>query len=195
MSARREVVTEGFVLARASAGEGSARVLFYTKELGLVSALAKSAREERSQLRPHLLPGSSGIFRLVKGRDTWRVTGASRTTDSYFSLAGKKNAQDAAQRVLQGVRQFVHGEGADPELFSGLHAFFDSLHALPDEYAPDAENIAILKLLAGLGYVRGSPALSVFMGARYSEDSLSRAHTERSVIVRAINEAIHASGL
>ena len=55
MLQKREVHTRAIVIARRSAGEGSVRVSLYTEELGLVSALVTSAREERSKLRPHLM--------------------------------------------------------------------------------------------------------------------------------------------
>ena len=195
MSVSRECITEGVVLARANAGEGSARVVLYTKVLGLVTAVAKSAREERSQLRAHLLPGSSGTFRLVKGRDLWRIAGASGTTDAYFSLSGKARLQKTVARVVAGVRQFVHGEGADESLFNSLSRFLSSLSAMPDEYAPEAECIAVVQLLSALGYVKPDARLESVVRDSYEPEALARAREKRAVIVRAINEAIHASGL
>ena len=109
MSQSREVHTKGIIINRFSSGEGSVRVHIFTESLGLVGALAKSAREERSKLRPHLTVGTFGNFDLVQGRETWRVTGAVRTKNSYFDLQGNPDAQDMCARVLSLLRQLVRG--------------------------------------------------------------------------------------
>lgn len=195
MSVSRECTTEAIVLTRAPAGEGSARVLLYTKALGLVSALAKSAREERSKLRAHLQAGTEGTFRLVKGRDVWRITGISATQDAYFSLAEKKRSQEAAARVLSGIRQFVRGEGADEIVFENIAAFFGALRAMPEEYAADAECVAVLKLLAALGHLRMNGDMESFVCSPFDAEALLRARSARPVLLRAINEAVRESGL
>ena len=196
MYAKREVTTRGIVLSRPSAGEGSIRVLLYTEDLGLVSALAKSGREERSKLRAHLQSGTVGTFSLVKGRDVWRVTGAVETQNAHFSLLDK-TAQEAAARILMSMRQFVRGEGADLFLFKTLYGFLESLPSVDSELILPAESIAALRLFAALGYVRRDAFTEEFLmdEGTYGAHVLARAAEERQKIVRTINEAISASGL
>lgn len=195
MYIKREVTTEGIVIGRAAAGEGSTRVLFYTRVLGLIAALAKSAREERSKLRPHLQVGTFGTFTLVKGKDTWRVTGATGTENAHFALSGNVRAQEALARVLGSMRQFVHGEGSDPYLFSVLSGFFDSLSHVDAEHIAAAEGLAVLRILSALGYVGETKLTKEFLPAHYDETVLARAAAVRSPLIRTINEAISASGL
>ena len=120
MSGKRELTTRGIVVGRRSAGDGSVRVFLYSEALGLVSAIAKSAREERSQLRSHLQWGTYGNFMLVLGKETWRVKGVSHTANIFFELGERAAAKEAAARVLETVRQFIHGEEANPELFAAM---------------------------------------------------------------------------
>jgi DNA repair protein RecO len=195
MSAHRKLSTRSIVLARHTAGEGSARVLFYTEALGLLTALAKSAREERSKLRPHLLPGTLGTFSFVQGRDVWRVTGAVSTANVYFELGERPAASLAAGRLLSALRQFIRGEGSDPYLFDALSGFFLVLPSLAEEDIAHAECIAMLRMLSALGYVREGPETAAFFSVTYDAAALRHARDMRPSLIRIVNEAIAASGL
>lgn len=195
MSIAREITARGIVVARRSAGEGSVRISIYTDSLGLVSALAKSAREERSKLRPHLQVGTTGVFVLVKGRDVWRVIGATKTENSYFALSGNTKAQEVTARVITIVRQFIRGEGSDPYLFSALFGFFRILPSVDEEYVLEAECVVVLRVLASLGYVREDPTMKLFLDISYSLATLKAVRESRGTLVRLINEAISESGL
>lgn len=150
MSAKREVTTRAVVIGRAQAGEGSVRVHLYTEELGLVSAIAKSAREERSKLRAHLTTGTYGSFALVKGERGWRVTGATGTKNAHFVASDNTEAQIAFAHVIGVVRQLVHGEGANHQLFNALWGF---VTVPPMKKFLEAEQDTVLHILASLGYV------------------------------------------
>lgn len=195
MSINREITARAIVVARRSAGEGSVRISLYTDSLGLVVALAKSGREERSKLRPHLQVGTTGVFTLVKGRDLWRITGATSTENSYFALSGKKSAQEASARVIAIVRQFIRGEGSDPYLFSALFGFFRALPSMDEEYISEAECLAVLRVLAASGYVREDAKMARFLDIAYEADTLAEARRSRPLLVSLINEAIAESGL
>lgn len=195
MSAHRKLSARGIVIARTGAGEGSSRVLLYTDTIGSVYALAKSAREERSKLRPHLLEGTHGTFTLVKGRDTWRVTGATDTQNVFFELGERAAAKEAAARVLSSVKQFIRGDGPDPTAFEALSGFFTFLPSVADEAIPAAECIAVLKMLSALGYVREGTDAAAFVSSGYDAETLARAAAARAPLLRAVNEAIAASGL
>ncbi len=195
MSVNRECMTRGVVVGRFAVGEGSVRILLYTDVLGLVSAFAKSAREERSKLRPYLQVGTFGTFTLVKGTGVWRITGATGAENIHFVLAGREGAQEAGARILGSVRQFVRGEGSDPYFFSALSRFLSSLRSIDDAHVSAAECLAVLRMLAALGYVDEDADTHPFLPVAYDPRTLARAEAARAPLVRAINEAIAASGL
>lgn len=182
-------------MRKASAGEGSVRVLLYTDSAGLLWAHAQSAREERSQLRSHLQIGTRGKFSLVKGKDVWRVVGIAETVNMHFALEHRTDAQKTLQRVLLFVRQFVRGEGSDPYFFSVLWGFFNSLHDHDDESLKDAEHAVVLRMLAALGYVEGGESISRFLHPSYDKDTLADFSKKRKTVLSVINEGITASGL
>ena len=194
MSGKRELTTRGVVIGRRAASEGSARVFLYTEMLGLLSAIARSAREERSQLRPHVQWGTRGLYTLVLGRETWRVTGASETSNVFFELSERIAAKETAARVLETIRQFVHGEGANAGLFSALWGFSETLPKISDDLLPDAEHLAALRILSALGYI-GTPAVAPFLGSAYEPEMLTRERSARVPLIRLINDGIAASGL
>ena len=191
---RREVHTRGIVVSRRAAGEGSVRVELYTEELGLVSAIAKSAREERSKLRPHLLVGTRGTYSLVRGKEVWRLTGAVKTKNFAFECVDDEG-RCAGARLVSVVRQFVHGEGTDEGLFDALWNFYEVLSDLPPTHVAAAERIAVLQLLSSLGYVPQDPEIQKYLVAAYKDDVLSDAERDRRTLVTAINEGFAASGL
>ncbi|TAJ15058.1 hypothetical protein EPO56_01380 [Patescibacteria group bacterium] len=190
----RKITLQGIIVSRRQSGEGSVRVAFYTDALGLVYALARSAREERSKLRPHLQVGTSGTFTLIKGKDVWRITGAVNTENVFFSLKSSFS-KEATARVLKIVRQFVRGEGSDPYLFSTLMNFLHATPRIESELVQDAECIAVFRVLSALGYVREDEITGSFLDTTYDEKVLKHARTVRTELVQSINEGISASGL
>lgn len=194
MSPRREVHTRAFVLYRRAAGEGSARVSMYTEQLGLITPLATSGREERSKLRAHLVSGTRGTYSLVKGKGEWRITGVVGARTSYYECL-LPEAQQAAARVVGLVGQFVHGEGADAALFEAVWDFLTVVPTLTPQDVTIAEYVAVLRILAALGYVAKSDETEVLFGPTYSAALLAHAAEKRSVLVKAINTGLGASGL
>ncbi|MEK7063631.1 MAG: DNA repair protein RecO [Patescibacteria group bacterium] len=190
---KREVHTRGVVVGRRAAGEGSVRVTLYTEELGLVSAVAKSAREERSKLRAHLVEGTRGTYSLVKGKEVWRLTGAVRTQNIFYESPGDGAA--SASRVLSLMRQFIQGEGADAELFASVWEYLEALPTLQADDIRIAEYIVVLRMLAALGYIARGGVADELLGAEYSAALLVLARERRKELVKVINDGIGASGL
>lgn len=194
VSPHREVHTKGIIINRFSSGEGSVRVHIFTESLGLVGALAKSAREERSKLRPHLTVGTFGSFDLVQGRETWRVTGAVGTIHSYFSLIGNPAAQDRCARVLSLLRQLVRGEECDEALFSVVWHFLIAVGDVPQDMLVHAERLVVLQILAALGYV-SKEAVPDQANLTFSLESLQSLMAVEVGMRGAIQEGFVASGL
>jgi len=195
MSQSREVTTRGVVIGRAQAGEGSVRIFLYTEEKGLVGALAKSAREERSKLRPHLQIGSYGSYTLVKGSYDWRLVGAVDTNNSYFLLSEKKEAQEASARVLSALRQLIQGEDMNTNLFQTLWNFLSVLATLSSEEIYIAERLAMVRILSSLGYVPTLRNIPHLEGDTFEVASLQELEPFKKELVKTINDALLASGL
>lgn len=195
MSKSYDITTRAVVIGRASVGEGSARIYFYTEHAGLVGAFAKSAREERSKLRAHLQGGCYGVYTLVRGARDWRVTGASDVRSVHFDLAHNPKAQQGTARVFSLLRQLVHGEEANPPLFEALFAFVLSLSTLTPPEAHVAERLVVLRILHALGYVPAGLSIPHVEHAGYSLDVLAEVAPFERELVSTINAALVASNL
>ena len=192
MSLKREVHTRGVVITRRGAGEGSVRALVYTEACGLVRAALTSGREERSQLRPYLLPGTIGTFSLVQGKVEWRITGAFQCQITMYAVR-LPEARVVAERILELVRRFVHGEERNDALFEALSSFFYTLPNITTSDCEALEHLAAVRLLAALGYVE-SRELGDILAAPYMQ-RISEAHERRAELVRHINHGFEVSGI
>jgi len=194
MLKNHEIGTRGIIISRSSSGEGSVRVSIFTEELGLVWAVAKSAREERSKLRPHLTVGTFGFFNLVQGQAGWRVIGAVETQNSYFAFRDYPKAQEAAARLLSLLRQLINGEERDPELFDAVWGFLASLSSIPEDLLVFAERYAVLRSLAALGYVP-KDAVPHIEKISYTHETLKILLPYEKEMTVAIKNGFSASGL
>lgn len=194
MSKVHDVQTRGIVISRFSSGEGSVRVHVYTEALGLVSALAKSAREERSKLRPHLTVGTFGHFDLVQGTNTWRVVGAVKTQNYYFAFTSKEK-QHSAARVLSLLRQLITGEEKDERLFKSVWEFLSALNEVADEHVVRAERLVVLQVLGALGYVSKEAVPTLKEEFDYSVRAFQELEAIEKEMQRAIKNGFVASGL
>ena len=159
-----------------------------------MTGVATSAREERSKLRAHLVEGTRAVYSLVKGKRDWRVTGAVGARVSYFECT-LPAARESSARVATLVRQFVHGEGADEGLFESLWEYLSALPSLNANEVRIAEYVAVLRILAALGYVAKTDDVEEFIGPTYSAALLASADKKRKRLVERINQGLGASGL
>lgn len=194
MSKAHDVQTRGVVISRYSSGEGSVRVNIFTEQLGLIGALAKSAREERSKLRPHLTVGTFGHFDLVQGANTWRVVGAVGTQNYYFAFKSAEK-QRAAARVLSLLRQLINGEERDEALFAVVWDFLSALSRVQDEHVVRAERLVVLQILAALGYVSKEAVPAPQETFDYSVRAFQELEPLEKEMRTAIKNGFVASGL
>ena len=196
--------TPGFVIDSKPNGEAGRLLFIFTRDLGLVAAQAQGVRLGVSKLRYHTQDFSFSLFSLVRGREIWRLTGATLIADeptrvdsppSYFIYV----------RVLAVLRRLLHGEEKNEALFDALLAFVRFLVAMPliDEETSLAECIIVLRILHLLGYVSvageaGAPSVLLpFIQdpTQWNEALLEQMKTTKTAAVTAINLGLKASQL
>lgn len=188
--------TEALVLSAKATGEGDRVLHCYTRELGLVSAHAKSVRELRSRLRYALQTFAHAEIDLVEGRRGWKLTSARPIASRRRLWEDPRRRLIAAQYVAL-VRRLVQGEERHAELFREMSEALDFLGRLSHERHIDAcEAYLIVRLLDQLGYW-GTHEQFAFLseGDPWSEAKLESLVPVRTDLVRRINEALNASHL
>lgn len=156
--------TEAIVLGSGPVGEADKLVWLLTRELGLLVARARSAREEKSRMRYALQDFSLSIVSLVRGKTGWRLTGAVLEKSLYAQLENSGTLQ-AAAKIFDLLKRFIPREEKNEVLFEIVR---DGLEDLD-------EILLVAQILRELGYLQGETRV---------ED---RTHNE---LLADINEAI-----
>lgn len=188
--------TDGFILDNKPFGEGGSMCVIFTRELGLLFALAQSARESHSKLRGNLQPLSAGSFSFVRGKNGWRVTHA----EAHLSLGRdvKENGISMWARIFSLLRKLVSGEEENKELYEILESGtqFLKMHPLSEEELRFFEGLLVLRIVRNLGYLPSLPLLDELSYSRiWSKEILNSFKGREEKAIFYINEAIAQSGL
>ncbi len=128
--------TEGFILSSTPVGEANRIYHIFTRNFGVIIATAQGVRLGKSKLRPHLLDYSFSSVSFVKGKDFWRITGASLISSSKDKIY---------IQILAIIKRLLQGEGEHEVLFDYLK------EELYKEYLD--ETSLMVKILLELGYI------------------------------------------
>jgi recombinational DNA repair protein (RecF pathway) len=143
--------TEALVCGSYDQGVADKNLLLFTRELGMIYALAKSAREERSKQRSALQDFSRIRVSLVKGKTGWRV-GSVESHGNYYLEAGSGDKRGSVVSLFRLLRRFIRGEEVHTDLYDEIIEALDAgLTDLPDRVIFD--KLVQLRLLDQLGYV------------------------------------------
>ncbi|HJL55749.1 MAG TPA: DNA repair protein RecO, partial [Candidatus Paceibacterota bacterium] len=112
--------TECIVLGGVDSGEANKYISLFTKDIGLVKAVAKSVREEKSKLRYCLQDFSITLATLVRGKEVWRITGAEERYNLHNELKGDNEKLFTITQILNLLQRLVHGEEKNDYLFDTL---------------------------------------------------------------------------
>ena len=179
---RHKYETRAIVLSRSPVGEASTFIVLLTDELGLVRALSQGVRKSGAKLAHSLSTFSESEVVLVRGKDGWRLSGAV-LSENWFVKLGRAETRTRAGRICNLLLRLVAGEASDQKLFPIIRGFFYALSTLHEDLHESAEILAVLRILAVLGFDAGEVP---------NIDEIEKNRT--SYIVR-INHGIEASGL
>ncbi|MCX6735579.1 MAG: DNA repair protein RecO [Candidatus Parcubacteria bacterium] len=187
--------TRGFVLRSANIGEANKLFFIFTENMGLLGVSAQSVRKITSKLRYSLRDFSFARISLIRGKTSWRLTDA----EEIFSFSFEKETEKLKvfAGILSLVRRLVHGEEDNPKLFSLLLETLDFLkgETLDSDELKRLETLAVLKVLASLGYVGESKILASFITASFSKNILNAFESVRRDALREVNRALQESQL
>lgn len=193
--------TDCFVLKSSASGEANKQLDLFTKEFGFIRATAQGLRYLKSKLRYSLTDFSYTRVSLVRGKEYWRVTTASKIGDASFDIPSK-DARESLFRIFALLRRLLQGEDAHPELFELVLSAFTYLKNLSEKdvdsqiKASAIEELTVLRILSLLGYVKDVPELRSFVETNELNDQLIQdSFTMRKILVAEINRALQASSL
>ena len=188
--------THGFILSSKNVGEANKLFSIYTREMGLVRAVAQGVRLHKSKLRFTMQDFSYAQIDLVRGRDIWRVTTAKHITSFPFSRANRYSLV-LTTRVSKLLERLCTGESPNTEIFDD---FIQALYLLDDEDISDTSREAlelhlVLRILNSLGYIGDSKILTKYLSSPFDHSKTEKLILERQSIIAHINKALNESQL
>lgn len=191
----RLYTTEAFILKNKSLGEADKNYSLLTRDLGIIAAFAKGAGYEKSKLNPFLQDLSLSRVTLIRGKNFWRVTGASLVKNYFSQLKENKNKLSGLMRVLNLIVQFA-GEERNVKLFDLVKDATDFFSAenLDKNEISIFESVLALRVLNNLGYVAKTPQFESILLGNWHE-AMSSGKKFKGKIILAVNKALKESHL
>lgn len=160
--------TDALVCGSFDRGRADRSVLIFAREAGMLFAVARSAREERSRQRYALQDLSYLRVSLVRGKSGWRI-GSTEPYLNFYSRAPDRTTRGSTVSLVRLLRRFIRGEEAAPVLFDELITGLTALTE-PAEPAPKLiEQVVTLRLLAALGHVAHEQVPSTVRSGTYAQ--------------------------
>lgn len=144
-------ITDALVCGARDSNTADRSFLLFTPHVGMLSATARSVREERSRQRFALQEFALVRVTLIKGRAGWRI-GSVESVDNFYARSTTKAARGSVVALVRQLRRFIHGEEAVPELFAFVIA---ALQLLSEDIQQRSfvDKVIQLRLLEQLGYI------------------------------------------
>lgn len=138
------------VLRHADWGEADRLLTLYTREQGMVRAVAKGVRKMTSRKAGHLQPFTHVTLQLAKGRDLLIVTQV-ETVNAFLSLHDDLEKTSYAAYVVELLLRFSYEEeGGNPTIFRLLTETLDRLEKEDDSWL--AIRYYEMRLLDAVGF-------------------------------------------
>ncbi|MFO0743855.1 MAG: recombination protein O N-terminal domain-containing protein [Candidatus Paceibacterota bacterium] len=116
--------TEAFILREYEQGEHDIVYKVWTREFGIIFAIAKSIRKINAKLRPIIKKNDFIIITLVKGRDIWRLVGAEELFLDLNSNITKSWSFKAKKVISEIIFKFIEEKKTYKKLFDKIKSIF-----------------------------------------------------------------------
>lgn len=188
--------TKAFVLSSYEKGEANKILVLFTRELGLIRALATGIRLNKSKLRFSFQDFSFVDIDLVKGKEIWRTT-TGKIIDSFPVLRTRKESFVLVSKVSRLIERFCGSEEPQKELFDETIKFLEYLNSdnVDEKRAFAAELLLVLRIMKDLGYVENLEIFSSFLNSPINDDLVERLLKNKKIIISHINKALVESQL
>lgn len=116
--------TEAFVLRSYEQGEHDFVYKLWTRDFGIIFAVAKSIRKINAKLRSLVRKNDFLVVTLVKGRDVWRLVGAEEMKENSDIANSKTWSLEAKKIMGEAIGKFIEEKKTYKKLFEKLKTIF-----------------------------------------------------------------------
>lgn len=186
--------TEGIILGSGNFGETGKYYSIFTRDLGMIYASAHGVRKISSKLRFVLQDFAYLKIDLVKGKDFWKITSASKT--NKLEKLSEPGIFAVFVNISKLLKRLLMGEDPNKILFLDLlkGLFILEKSKTVDELC-NIEAIIVLRILNNLGYIGGNEILKDFIKSPFEEDLVFKVSKSRTKILYQINKALKETHL
>ncbi|PIQ91658.1 MAG: DNA repair protein RecO [Parcubacteria group bacterium CG11_big_fil_rev_8_21_14_0_20_39_22] len=192
--------SEAFVLSARPKGEADMIYRLFTREMGLVVAVAGGVRKIDSKLKSHLQEYSLVNVTLVRGKEIWRIKTSSVVSNIAFDFSDYPDVVKMIHRVFSLFLRLLAGEEKNERLFLVISGAIDFLNIckseskIDDHLLNNLEMVMVLRILSCLGYIGDDSEVDSFTSPdHYSENLLGQFSANRKKALYLINRAIEGS--
>ena len=187
--------TEGIILGSKNLRESDKYYYIFTRDLGMVYASASGVRKISSKLRFVLQDFACVKVDLVQGRNTFRVTSASKTNRLEY-ITKNKEAFRIFYNISRLLRRLLAGVEPNETLFTDLVHCLTILEKIKNkEDLNNIEAIIVLRILNNLGYIGDSESLQELVKSPFGEHLIFKASKSKIHILSQINKALKETHL
>jgi DNA repair protein RecO (recombination protein O) len=187
--------TEGLILGSKNFGEAGKYYSIFTRDLGMIHASAQGVRKMSSKLRFVLQDFSYVKIDLVRGKNLWKLTSASKTS-KLEKISRRSETFLVFVNISKLLRRLLAGEEANKNLFYNLlNGLLVLERAETKEDLRNTEAIIVLRILNDLGYLGVSDALENLVKSPFEENLIFEASKNRAKILSKINQALRETHL
>lgn len=148
---RKNLKTNGIVLARRNIGEADRLLTVFTDELGKVKIIARGSRKIKSKLASHIEPFSTGSFEFIDGKTFYILVGAQKLPP-VIELAKDLELYQTLSYICELVDVAFHENEPNPSVYRLLQEVTDAISNNPAINKKLLRQYFEMKLLVGLGY-------------------------------------------
>lgn len=186
--------TEALILGSKNYREADKYYYIFTRDLGMIMTSAQGVRKISSKLRFVLQDYAYVKIDLVRGKDFWRITNASKT-NKLDNLLKNKEIFKIFINISRLLKRLLAGEEANEILFN---IFLKGLLILEKtkekkEFG-NIEALIVLRILNNLGYIGQNDALAPLISSPF-EEIILEVSQHRIKILREINKALKETQL
>ena len=186
--------TEGIILGSRNFGEAGRYYSIFTRDLGMISASARGVREMSSKLRFILQDFAYLKIDLVKGKDFWRLTSASKT--NKFERLFKPEIFKVLVNISKLLKRLLAGEDKNEVLFDDLlKGLYILENAKTKNELNNVEIVIVLRILNNLGYIGSGDELKDFIESPFEEDLVFKISESKTKMLHQINKALKETHL
>jgi recombinational DNA repair protein (RecF pathway) len=186
--------TEALICGSVVSNTSDKWYLLFSREAGMVSATARSVREEKSKQRYALQDFSYIRVSLIKGKSGWRI-GSAEALGNPFMQVESRRERGLINFVVAQLRRYVHGEIPLERIYDDAFLLLTETKTF-EAQSILAQQLFLVRLLSELGYIAPTASWVTVVDAPSISEALS-AYTEtmEKDITKAIVTATEASHL